>query len=55
MTATLDDVTEKSKREPTAAEQVAEGLVARAREQGVSLTGPDRLLKQLTKTVWRRR
>jgi transposase-like protein len=25
--------------------------VARAREQGVSLTGPDGLLKQLTKTV----
>jgi transposase-like protein len=25
--------------------------VRRAREQGLSLTGPDRLLKQLTKTV----
>ena len=51
MTATLDDVTKKSKREPTAEERVAEELVARAREQGLSLTGPDGLLKQLTKTV----
>jgi transposase-like protein len=51
MTATLDGVTKKSKREPTAEEKVAEELVARAREQGLSLTGPDGLLKQLTKTV----
>ena len=51
MTATLDDVTKKSKREPTAEERAAEELVARAREQGLSLTGPDGLLKQLTKTV----
>src|SRR5215470_12817287 len=51
MTATLHDVTKKSKREPTAEEKVAEELVARAREQGLSLTGPDGLLKQLTKTV----
>ena len=29
----------------------AEELVRRAREQGLSLTGPDGLLKQLTKTV----
>jgi hypothetical protein len=50
MTATLDGVTKK-KAEPTAAEKVAEELVARAREQGLSLTGPDGLLKQLTKTV----
>jgi putative transposase len=50
MTATLDDVTKK-KAEPTAAERVAEELVARAREQGLSLTGPDGLLKELTKTV----
>jgi hypothetical protein len=41
MTATLDDVTKKSKREPTAEEKVAEELVRRAREQGLSLTGPD--------------
>jgi putative transposase len=53
MTATLDGVTNKrkDKPEPTAVEQVAEELVARAREQGLSLTGPDGLLKQLTKTV----
>ena len=52
MTATLDDVTNrKRKAEPTAAEQAAEELVRRAREQGISLTGPDGLLKQLTKTV----
>jgi putative transposase len=53
MTATLDGVTNKrkDKPDPTAAEKVAEELVARAREQGLSLTGPDGLLKQLTKTV----
>ena len=51
MTATLDDVTRKSKREPTAEERAAEEMVARAREQGLSLTGPDGLLKQLTKQV----
>jgi putative transposase len=52
MTATLDDVTSRKKKaEPTAAEQAAEELVRRAREQGISLTGPDGLLKQLTKTV----
>ena len=42
MTATLDDVTKKkAKAEPSAQEQVAEELVRRAREQGLSLTGPD--------------
>jgi transposase-like protein len=52
MTATLDDVTSRKKgTQPTAAEQAAEELVRRAREQGISLTGPDGLLKQLTKTV----
>jgi putative transposase len=52
MTATLDGVTKKrNKPEPSAEAQVAEELVARAREQGLSLTGPDGLLKQLTKTV----
>src|SRR5215469_4295723 len=51
MTATLDDVTKRIKREPTAEEKLAADLVARAREQGVSLTGPDGLLKQLTKAV----
>src|SRR4029077_11154303 len=52
MTATLDGVTKKKdKPEPTAEEKVAEELVRRAREQGLSLTGPDGLLKQLTKSV----
>ncbi len=51
MIATLDDVTKKARREPTAEEKVTEELVRRAREQGLSLTGPDGLLKQLTKTV----
>src|SRR6478672_7095925 len=53
MTATLDAVAarKKDKPEPTAEQKLAEELVARAREQGVSLTGPDGLLKQLTKTV----
>jgi putative transposase len=52
MTATLDAVTKKKdKLEPTAEQKLAEELVARAREQGVSLTGPGGLLKQLTKTV----
>jgi len=53
MTATLDGVTskKKDKPEPSAEQKLAEELVARAREQGVSLTGPEGLLKQLTKTV----
>src|SRR5690242_5357922 len=51
MTATLDDVTKKGKREPAAEERAAEEMVARAREQGLSLTGPGGLLKQLTRTV----
>jgi transposase-like protein len=53
MTATLDTVAnrKKDKPEPTAEQKLAEELVARAREQGVSLTGPEGLLKELTKTV----
>src|SRR3954462_1662148 len=51
MTATLDAVPKKTK-EPEPAELVAaRELVRQAREQGLSLTGPDGLLKQLTKTV----
>ena len=49
--ATLEDVTKKTRREPTAEELAAEEMVRQAREQGLSLTGPDGLLKQLTKTV----
>src|ERR1051326_1274755 len=52
MTATLVGVTARKKKpEPAAEQKLAEELVARARVQGVSLTGPDGLLKQLTKTV----
>jgi putative transposase len=50
MSATLEDVTKK-KPEPSAEQLAAEELVRRAREQGLSLTGPDGLLKQLTKVV----
>src|ERR1700745_1215622 len=54
MTATLDGLAarkRKNRPEPAAEQKLAEELVARARDQGVSLTGPDGLLKQLTKTV----
>jgi hypothetical protein len=47
---TLEDVT-KRKPEPSAEQLTAEELVRQAREQGLSLTGPDGLLKQLTKAV----
>jgi transposase-like protein len=50
MSATLEDVAKK-KPEPSAEQLAAEELVRRAREQGLSLTGPDGLLRQLTKTV----
>jgi putative transposase len=50
MTATLDDVISK-KAEPTAEAEAARELVRPARDRGPSLTGPDGLLKQLTKTV----
>jgi putative transposase len=49
MTETLETV--KKKPEPTAEQVAAEELVRLAREQGLSLTGPDGLLKQLTKVV----
>ena len=52
MSATLETVTKKrDKPEATAEQQAAERLVRQAREQGLSLTGPDGLLKQLTKVV----
>ena len=50
MSATLEDVAKK-KPEPSAEQLAAEEMVRRAREQGLSLTGPDGLLKQLAKTV----
>jgi putative transposase len=51
MTATLNDVTNKKPAEQSAEQQAATELVRLARERGLSLTGPDGLLKQLTKTV----
>ncbi len=54
MTATLQGVTAKKRKpepEASAEAEAAKELVRRAREQGLSLTGPDGLLKQLTKTV----
>ena len=50
MMTTLDDVKSK-KVEPSAEEVAARELVRLAREQGLSLTGPDGLLKQFTKSV----
>ena len=51
MTATIDDVAKKKPAELTAEQQAAAELVRLAKEQGLSLTGPDGLLKQLTKSV----
>jgi putative transposase len=51
-TATLADVASKRRPAERSVEQeVAAELVRRAREKGLSLTGPDGLLKQLTKSV----
>lgn len=50
MSATLDDVTKK-RSEPSAEAKAAAELVRLAKEQGLSLTGPDGLLKQFTKSV----
>ncbi len=44
MTATLNDVTKRKPVEQSAEQQAATELVRLAREQGVSLTGPDGLL-----------
>jgi putative transposase len=52
MTATLDTVAKKKEPADEPAElAAARELVRQAKEQGLSLTGPDGLLKQLTKTV----
>src|SRR5680860_926368 len=50
MTTTLSDMTAK-KTEPSAEELAAKELVRLAKEQGLSLTGPDGLLKQFTRNV----
>jgi putative transposase len=51
MTATLNDVAKKKAGEPSAEQQAAAELVRLAKEQGLSLTGPEGLLKHLTKAV----
>src|SRR5437763_4254537 len=51
MTATLDGVAKKKPAQQSAEQQAALELVRLAKEQGLSLTGPDGLLKQFTKTV----
>ncbi len=51
MMTTLNDMTAKKKPEPCAEEIAARELVRVAKEQGLSLTGPDRLLKQFTRSV----
>ncbi|MCG5435263.1 IS256 family transposase [Micromonospora foliorum] len=52
MTATQNDQAGRKKRvEPSAEAKAAVELVRAAKEQGLSLTGPDGLLRQLTKTV----
>jgi len=49
--ATLDDMASKKSPASTPEGEPARELVRQAREQGLSLTGPDGLLKQMTKTV----
>ena len=53
MTATLNDVNPSEKSEPDRSPEAAAAaeLVRLAKEQGLSLTGPDGLLKQFTKNV----
>src|SRR4029453_15605585 len=51
MTATMNDVVKKKPAEESAERQAAAELVRLAQERGLSLAGPDGLLKQLTKTV----
>jgi transposase-like protein len=51
VTTTLNDVAKRKQAEQTAEQQAAVELVRLAKEQGLSLTGPDGLLKQLTKTL----
>ncbi|MFL0243494.1 IS256 family transposase [Mycobacterium sp. SMC-17] len=48
---TLDGVARKKQADASAEAQAAAELVRLAKEQGLSLTGPDGLLKQLTKAV----
>jgi putative transposase len=51
MTATPPDVAARKKQEASAEQQVAAEVERQAKEREPSLTGPDGLLKQLTKAV----
>jgi len=51
MMTTLNDMTAKKRPEPSAEEIAARELVRLAKEHGLSLTGPDGLLKQFTRSV----
>jgi hypothetical protein len=51
MATTLNDMTTKKRPEPSPEEIAARDLVRLAQEQGLSLTGPEGLLKQFTKKV----
>jgi putative transposase len=48
MTVTLDDMAKRKPVEMSAEQQAAADLVRMAKEKGLSLTGPDGLLKRLT-------
>jgi putative transposase len=52
---TLDVMSPKKKPEPSAEELADRELVRLAKEQGLSLTGPDGLLKQFTRACWKPR
>ena len=45
------EIVPKNKPEPSAEQKAAQELVRMAREQGLSLTGLEGLLKQFTKSV----
>jgi putative transposase len=51
MTVTLDEMAKRKATEVSAEQAAATELVRLAKEQGLSLTGPDGLLKLLTKSV----
>jgi hypothetical protein len=51
MTVTLGDVPAKKRSVPSPEAEAARELVRLAKEQGLSLTGPDGLLKQFTDVI----
>jgi putative transposase len=51
MTTTLGDMTAEKKPDPSAEEIAAKEFVRLAKERGLSLTGPDGLLRQFTKSA----